>query len=161
MSAKFSIFSLVLFVVLITATLQTYSQIFNGRLIVVNNVGDSYDTTPGDGNCGDIKGHCTLRAAIMESNATAPDDVIVFDIPDPSVITLKLGELPVSTRVVIMGRGARRLTIERDGSPNVGTFRIFNVTGGAHLRGMTIRNGHGAVGGGYFQRAALGLRMLY
>ena len=39
---------------------------------------DTVDATPGDGICGDADGHCSLRAAIQESNALAGEDTIVL-----------------------------------------------------------------------------------
>src|SRR5690242_1190185 len=48
---------------------------------IVNSTGDGTDANPGDGVCNDGTGHCTLRAAIVESNASVDADVIQFSIP--------------------------------------------------------------------------------
>lgn len=40
---------------------------------------DSRDVLPGDGLCADPYGRCTLRAALMEANATPEADVIELD----------------------------------------------------------------------------------
>ncbi len=43
---------------------------------VVDSTTDSIDAAPGNGNCADAGGDCTLRAAIMEANALAGADEI-------------------------------------------------------------------------------------
>src|SRR5688572_3757405 len=97
-------------------------------LLTVNDVGDTVDRAPGDGLCADIQGKCTLRAAVDESNATAPRDTIIFDVPVPAVIVIKLGELKLTNQVRIYGRGSRDLTIERDTAPNTAYFRLFHLS---------------------------------
>lgn len=119
-----------------------------GRVITVNDVGDSVDASPGDGLCRDAAGKCTLRAAINESNATTGTDAIIFDVPAPAVITLTLGELLITNQVGIFGRGARRLSVVRSSVPNTQSFRIFNIAAQTHLMGMTIQNGHSFTNGG-------------
>jgi len=67
----------------------------------VNDTGDGQDLNPGDGVC-DVVGpaNCTLRAAIMEANATADTDTIEFDIT-PDVIS-PLDTLPSVTEPVVI-----------------------------------------------------------
>lgn len=77
--------------------------------IVVNSTEDAEDINPGDGVC-DTGGpfvngrpECTLRAAIMESNATVGPDKITFEIPfsdagyDPSIQAFRIKPQPPST----------------------------------------------------------------
>jgi hypothetical protein len=138
-----------LFLVLISAYgNQLQAQPVKATVITVNDVGDSVDAAPDDGICADAAGRCTLRAAIAESNARIGTDVIIFDVPVPAVITLTLGELKTTDPVNILGRGARRLTIQRDPTPNFSNFRVFNLTAHTQLRGVTIRNGNSFTGGG-------------
>lgn len=138
-----------LFLVLISAYgNQLQAQPVKATVITVNDVGDTFDTTPNDGICADAAGKCTLRAAIAESNARVGTDVIIFDVPVPAVITLTLGELKTTDPVSILGRGARRLTIQRNPTPNFSNFRVFNLTARTQLRGVTIRNGNSFTGGG-------------
>ncbi len=54
----------------------------------VNSTGDGADNNLGDGACNDGTGACTLRAAIQQANAAASADVINFNLPANSVITL-------------------------------------------------------------------------
>lgn len=67
----------------------------------VNSTGDTPDATPGDGACNDGTGNCTLRAAIMQANATGGGDTINFDISGPKTIT-PTSPLPVITDTVII-----------------------------------------------------------
>src|SRR5215217_60704 len=55
--------------------------------------GDFDDDTPGNGQCADINGRCTLRAAIEETNALAGADTITLP---AGTYTLK-GALPAVT----------------------------------------------------------------
>ncbi|HEX2060067.1 MAG TPA: right-handed parallel beta-helix repeat-containing protein, partial [Thermoanaerobaculia bacterium] len=47
---------------------------------VVDDLGDAADATPGDGLCATAGAVCTLRAAIMEANATAGTQPITFSV---------------------------------------------------------------------------------
>jgi hypothetical protein len=49
---------------------------------VVNSVQDGADMDSLDNVCDDGTGNCTLRAAIMQSNATLGADLIAFNIPE-------------------------------------------------------------------------------
>jgi len=97
----------------------------SGILYIVKNTNDTPDANPGDGICADASGNCTLRAAVDDSNANgAPADVIIFELPYPSIIELTQGELNLNDPALkIVGPGARRLTIRR-GSAS----RLFSVT---------------------------------
>lgn len=119
-----------------------------GRVIIVNDVGDSVDASPGDGFCRDAAGKCTLRAAIDEANAAVGRDAIVFDVPVPAVVNLTLGELRTTNPVSILGRGARNLTVQRSFAPNTSNFRIFHLAAQTYLRGLTIKNGKTTSAGG-------------
>ncbi len=148
-----------LFLVLISAYgNQLHAQPVKATVITVNDVGDTLDAAPSDGICADAAGRCTLRAAIAESNARIGTDVITFDVPVPAVITLTLGELKTTDPVNILGRGARRLTIQRRNSNDTSNFRVFNLTARTQLRGVTIRNGNSSTsGGGILSGAGLSL----
>jgi CSLREA domain-containing protein len=146
-----SIISLFLFLVC-SATgshAQSTFQISIGPLFTVNSTADTADANPGDGLCADSNGQCTLRAAIQESNQEPNPDVtstnvIIFALPNPAVIDLKLGELNITSGIWIFGPGARRLTVQRSFAPDASNFRIFHVAsngGGVEIRRMSIRNG--------------------
>src|SRR5580765_5828894 len=54
----------------------------------VNSTVDSVDAAPGDGTCADSLGRCTLRAAIMESNASTSANTIKLP---AGIYTLTIG----------------------------------------------------------------------
>jgi CSLREA domain-containing protein len=128
---------------------------------VVNSAGDGADNNPGDGACDDGTGHCTLRAAIMESNANAGTDSIAFNIPGAGVHTISpASALPAITDAVTIDGytqpGASKNTqatgdnavieIELDGT-NAGasTSGLVISAGGSTVRGLAV-NRFGAAG---------------
>src|SRR5437870_11983416 len=50
----------------------------------VDSIGDGADSNTLDGVCDDGTGKCTLRAAIMQANASVGADTIAFSLPGPS-----------------------------------------------------------------------------
>jgi len=122
----------------------------NAKVFVVDSAADSVDAIPGNGACSDSQGRCTLRAAIGEVNAgPTPGDVVMFSLPNPSVIDLTLGEILADPKFAILGPGPDRLTIQRAaGTPDA---RLFHLTGpgagGFELRGVTLKNGKSPFGG--------------
>ncbi len=69
---------------------------------------DAVDTAPGDGSCfaglvaPESGGQCTLRAAIMETNAILGADTILIPLRDPSGIPqLENLGLPISERIIL------------------------------------------------------------
>lgn len=105
----------------------------------VNSTGDSVDVHPGDGICADAAGQCTLRAAIMESNALAGVDTIdltgINDPNNPIILTIKgadetyaastasgfvavathdasIGDLNITDSTNIVGAGSGKTVIE-------------------------------------------------
>ncbi len=49
-----------------------------GRVFIVTTLFDSVDSSPGDGVCASSGGGCSLRAAVMEANASPTRDVILL-----------------------------------------------------------------------------------
>ncbi len=60
----------------------------------VNTGGDSSDVNPGDGLCADNNGFCSLRAAIMETNAILGPDTIFL--PRDDQYTLSINDVKVT-----------------------------------------------------------------
>ncbi|MFM7059414.1 MAG: hypothetical protein ACKO2P_21080 [Planctomycetota bacterium] len=122
---------------------------------------DLPDTNPGDGVSLAITGDRTLRAAIMESNASPGIDVVQLG---PGVYQLSTagdfedaaatGDLDVTGELTIRGQGADVTFID-------GGFldRVFHVHPGARLtlQNMTIRNGRAFEGGGIYNAGTLTL----
>lgn len=141
-------------------------------VFVVNSSGDGADAQPGDGQCSDGLGHCTLRAALMEANAQVGSNAIQFNIPGtgPHIIR-PYSPLPaISEGVSIDGYtqpGAQpnsnpapqglntRLMIVLDGSQAGNAFALtFGLDtptiDGLVIRGLAIHSfGQGAIGGLY------------
>jgi CSLREA domain-containing protein len=135
-----------------------------GSTFVVNSNGDGADNTPGDGVCNDGTGNCTLRAAIMESNAHAGTDAISFGIAGAGVHTISPSSaLPAITEAVIIDGytqpGASQntlaagddavITVELDGTNAGSTSSGLVITGGGStVRGLSInRFGAGGANG--------------
>jgi predicted outer membrane repeat protein len=99
----------------------------------VTTTGDSVDVNVGDGICADANALCSLRAAVMESEATAGADTIVL----PSAnFSLTIG--PASTAVAATGDLdiTGDLTIESTGAAISAAAigdRVFDVGVGASL----------------------------
>ena len=135
---------------------MAYGAIFN-----VDHAADTVDTNPGDGICDDGGGKCTLRAAIIEANATADSDVIDLA---PDVYTLSLpgtnedgaltGDLDITANLTIVGTWNTII----DGG---GMDRVFDIHASAVFAiiiGVTIRNGASpSNGGAILNRASLAL----
>jgi hypothetical protein len=109
---------------------------------VVDVAYDAVDASPGDGVCDDGTGHCSLRAAIMESNADADIDEIEIEIGiDPALsITgpaenqAAAGDLDILDELLITGNGA---TIDGNGVGRVVDNRVGPLT----LEDLTITGG--------------------
>lgn len=93
------------------------------RIFVVNSVVDQDDFLPGDGECADRDGNCTLRAALTEADQTEGLDAIHFDIPGEGVPTIQIsanvsfnrGSLGALRSVLIDGTTQLAGVVEIDG----------------------------------------------
>src|SRR5687767_9611015 len=94
----------------------------------------------------------SLRQAVIDANAAAGADTIVFTVPLPATISL-LSALPTITEAVtISGPGAANLTIRRD--PSAPAFGLLTIVGGGAgavtLTGVTLTGGSSGNGGAIF-----------
>ena len=125
-----------LFLILIAAVAP---QLLTTRASVtfsVNSLLDTPDVAPGNGECLDANGKCTLRAAIQEANSFGGDDTINFLITGTINLT---GALPVlSSNININGPGSGSLTVRRDIG---GNYRIFQSSATSTISGLLITNG--------------------
>jgi parallel beta-helix repeat protein len=116
----------------------------------VNSVGDQPDADfdpdekppTGDGNCADISGACTLRAAIFEANLTPGPHTILFDLPAGSTtIVPGPGGLPEILQPVI---------IEGRGQPGYSDHPLVEISGalaGPGANGLVLKGGDSVVRG--------------
>lgn len=91
-----------------------------GLNFTVNDTADLTDKHPGDGQCASKHNTCTLRAAIMESNAHPGTDVIHLQANTTYTLTrvgnddkAKKGDLDVTESIQLLGNGA---TIDANGA---------------------------------------------
>ncbi len=135
-STRVRVGATLLFLILIAAV---GPQLLTTRASVtfsVNSLLDTPDVAPGNGECLDANGKCTLRAAIQEANSFGGDDTINFLVTGTINLT---GALPVlSSNININGPGSGSLTVRRDLG---GFYRIFQSSGASSISGLTITNG--------------------
>lgn len=107
----------------------------------VTSVADAGDSSPGDGVCDDGTGQCTLRAAIEEANALPGADTITLT---AGTYTLSLGELAITSDMVIDGNGAIV-------DANLAS-RVFNISGSnaVTLNDLTVQRGQEILGAGLY-----------
>ena len=137
------------------------AEIARAITIVVNDLSDALDVTPGDGACATGTGTCTLRAAIQEANALPGSDLIVLPAGTINLLrsgaddTALNGDLDISTTLVISGAGTTINGSTWIGSPD----RIFHVLPGGDvlIKGVTIKSGKAQLGGGILNNGALTL----
>lgn len=118
----------------------------HGATFVVDDVSDTADAGPGDGSCADAAGSCSLRAAVMETNALAgPDEIrvpagiYVLAIPGIEEDGGLTGDLDVLDDLVVAGDGAGRTVVDA-----AGLDRVFHALGvvDVTLTALTMRGGY-------------------
>lgn len=147
--------------VLLASTLALLAAAAPSRAatFVVDTPADTEDATPGDSICADAGNQCSLRAAIMEFNASAPDPAIIqIGLPSPGAIGLdssSFGELEILADMSIEGPagGMDGYFVQAGPNPGFASSRVVRVGAGvdASISDLIIRNGvvqgaHGAVG---------------
>jgi gliding motility-associated-like protein/CSLREA domain-containing protein len=120
-------------VILILLFILSFSALSGNKLVaqfVVNSTIDAPDANVGDGICADAGGNCTLRAAVMEANASPGDNSIslpigeyVFSIPGLNENFAATGDLDISDNLVITGADTRQTIVRADSLDRV--FDIF------------------------------------
>jgi CSLREA domain-containing protein len=115
-------------------------------LFVVDTETDAVDSSPGDGVCATGRGECSLRAAIMESNADSSENTVMLPAGD-YVLSIsgeggaEAGDLNITGPVRIYGDGALSTVIRK--APADLAWRIFHVEVGiSGMYDLTIRDGN-------------------
>ena len=126
---------------------QVYAQDFN-----VTSFMDTEDATLGDGICADASGACSLRAAVMESNAVGGMHEILLS---AGIYTISIsgmnensaltGDLDLNADITIIGVSALSTFINGDSLD-----RVFHVLPGNNvsLSFLTIEEGYANPGNG-------------
>lgn len=137
-------------------------------VFTVNTSSDTVDVNPGDGLAVDVAGFTSLRAAIMEANATAGADTINIPAGTYSLTISGTGEnaaatgdLDITGDLTITGAGAATTIIDAGGID-----RVVDVIGvnPATISGVTIRNGNAGddfSGGGGVHLTSVGKTAAY
>ena len=117
------------------------------QVFTVDSTSDAIDSLPGDSTCATTSGDCTLRAAIMESNALGfghaiilPAGTYTLSIAGDMEDLAATGDLDVINDLIITGAGPSLSII--DGAE---IDRVFDVPAGSSaslsISGVTIQNG--------------------
>ena len=99
----------------------------------VDSIGDGADSNTLDGVCDDGTGKCTLRAAIMQANASVGADTIAFSLPGPSPYSIA----PASPLPAV----SDTLTIDGTTQPGFSGTPIVEIRGdsaGANADGLHL-----------------------
>jgi predicted outer membrane repeat protein len=137
---------------------------FAAEFTITPGAADAVDASPGDGVCDDGAGNCTLRAAIMETNALPGHDIInmfsqtALTIAGAGEDAAATGDLDVTDDLTLWG-GAAGHGIDANGLD-----RALHVIGSdteLTIRDSTISNGDagGGDGGGILAEGPLTLIM--
>lgn len=123
----------------------TLAALSSGAQYTVNSTVDAVDAAPGDGVCADAAGNCTLRAAVMEANASAGANTVfvpigeyTFTLAANNSIVADGGDLDITSEITITGEDARLTIVNADSLD-----RLFDVHIGAvlNLEFMTLTEG--------------------
>jgi CSLREA domain-containing protein len=115
---------------------------------VVNATHDAVDAAPGDGVCADAGGACTLRAAVMESNAATGQGIVhlgagthTLSLSGVNEDQAATGDLDITNQISIVADNAGSTII--DGAQLDRVFEVdpFSTDASAYFFEVTIRNG--------------------
>jgi CSLREA domain-containing protein len=120
---------------------------------VVDSTADAVDASPGEGVCATDLGDCTLRAAVMETNALAGEDhidlpagIYTLAIPGDAENDSASGDLDVVDELTIQGDAMNETVIDAAGLDR-GIDVIFHLPAddetpnGVTIRDLTVRGG--------------------
>lgn len=91
---------------------------------------------------GNDSGAGSLRQAIIDANASAGDDTIVFA-DGVTTVTLTSGELPINSNISIIGSSSAPVTVARSADAATPNFRVLNIAANTNvsLSYLTITGG--------------------
>ena len=159
-------FSICLLLLLAISSAFHLTRVVDAATFVVNTTADTVDANPGDGICQDSSGNCSLRAAIMEANAFAGNDVITLPagtytltIPGQNEQSSLTGDLDITSNIVINGAGATSTVVQAAVTKGSGIDRVFDIRGAtiAEFNNLKIRHGRINSTGGGLRVEATGL----
>ena len=121
-----------------------------GAEFTVNSAVDEEDAVPGDGACASSpSGVCTLRAAVMETNALPSidtiylaDEVYLLNLPGSSEDVSATGDLDIAGDLKIYGQGMTLTFVDANGSQLADRVVHVLPTGNRTLTGVSLVNGN-------------------
>lgn len=118
---------------------------------IVDETLDTVDVNPGDGVCADTVGMCSIRAAVLESNALAGADTVRIGsakymlsragIDEDAAST---GDLDVTDDLDIIGTGSTQTRIDAGGLDAVIDLRTSSTIS-VRIEGLTLQGGSSAM----------------
>ncbi len=136
---RWAVFAAVLAVCLLALASPTPAL---GASFTVDATHDAVDANPGDGLCADVDGACTLRAAVMETNALAGADEITLPAGTYGLTIAGNGEgagdFNVTDDLLIIGAGSDATIVDGGGLDRV----LYVETATVEVSLITIRNGN-------------------
>ena len=127
----------------------------------VNTTADAHDAHPGDGQCADSAGQCSLRAALEEADASPSGSAVTIAVPAGTYAltlgSLTAGSASVPLTITVDGAGAASTVVKATGK-----FRVMTVTAHAtaslgNLQVTGGKAGPNSYGGGIFSQGKLTL----
>jgi len=147
-------------VILFAAVAQARAESFE-----VDTTADTQDANPGDGLCADsVDGHCSLRAAIQESNALAgadrielPAGVFALTIAGSGEDLAASGDLDITDDLTLEGSGVETSVIDGGALDRVFDIPSGTTVSAVKFQNLTVRNG--ALVGTGLDAAGVGLHI--
>jgi hypothetical protein len=102
--------------------------------LIVNTSNNTDDADPGDGQCLDANGECSLRAAIQEANADPNENIILFESFISEVEITQ--EITITNPVIIDGGSTGNIMIDGNGAQS----NINNISDNVGIYGIWFRN---------------------
>ena len=90
----------------------------------------------------------SLRQALIDANATAGADTVVFASGLSGTITLATGQLPITEAVDLQGPGAAQITVDADYASRIFYVQPVADEQAVRIAGLTLFNGYTADNGG-------------
>ncbi len=108
---------------------------------------DTVDANTADNVCADTQGHCSLRAAVMQANATTGTDTIMLgagiykiSITGTQEDAATKGDLDITEAVTIQGSGMSTTLIDAQQYDRI--FHLLNIySGTVAINDLTLQNG--------------------
>lgn len=102
----------------------------------VNALDDSVDSSPGDGVCSTVGGSCTLRAAVMEANASSVSDTVKLLLPGTYNVS---STITITSHISILGISEGATTLNYNGPYNSFLFSISGVKKNVSIANLSVQ----------------------